>query len=145
MEWATTGGRTNMLRRAAVVGVILAGCGGGDTTAEVSGSVSVNGTPLTAGSINFVPIEGTAGGIEGATITNGDYAIVKGLRPGQYRVEIRQPRTSGRRVPKPFGAPGEMVAGTEEGIDESFNEKSTLRATLVRGVNTVDFRVTHRP
>jgi len=93
----------------------------------------------------FIPVEGTAGGIAGATVTNGAYAIVKGLRPGQYRVEIRQPRPSERRVPKPFGAPGEMIEGTEEGVDEAFNEKSTLRASLDRGVNNVDFRVMHRP
>lgn len=145
MDLGTAGARVKMLTRAALVGVGLAGCGGGDPSARVSGSISVNGTPLMAATVMFVPIDGTAGGIAGATVTNGAYAITKGLRPGQYRVEIRQPRPSERRVPKPFGAPGEMIAGTEEGIDEAFNEKSTLRASLDRGANSVDFRVTHRP
>jgi hypothetical protein len=145
MGLETVGARVKMLARAALVGVVSTGCGGGDPSARVSGNISVNGTPLVAGTVMFIPIEGTAGGIAGATVTNGAYAITKGLGPGQYRVEVRQPRPSERLVPKPFGAPGEMVEGTEEGIDEAFNEKSTLRAALDRGANSADFRVTHRP
>ena len=60
-------------------------------------------------------------------------------QPGQYRVEIRQPRSSKRRIPKPFGTPGETIEGTEESIHETYNDTSTLRAVLEAGANEVDF------
>lgn len=127
-----------------VAQVALIGCGCVESSASVSGSISLDGVELETGWIMFIPVEGTPGGIAGSSVEEGAYSIVGGLRPGKYRVEIRQPRPSKRAIPKPFGAPGETIEGTEEAIEEAFNENSTLRADLGKGANTVDFVVTHR-
>ena len=117
----------------------VAGCGKSGSACTVSGRVLIEGSPLAAGTIMFVPIEGTLGGVAGGAMKNGIYAIRNGLQPGQYRVEIRQPRSSKRRIPKPFGTPGETIEGTEESIHETYNDTSTLRAVLEAGANEVDF------
>jgi len=58
----------------------------------ISGSVKVDGAPLTSGSISFQPVEGqpTSGG---AAISAGKYAVAKGggLVVGKYRVSINAP------------------------------------------------------
>lgn len=116
----------------------------GNQKPNAAGHVSLVDEPLKTGSILFVPVAGTAGGPAGAAINEGRFTIVNGLVPGEYRVEIRQARPSETLVPKPFGAPGEMVRATEEGVAKRFNELSELRVTVASGSNTFDFRVTAR-
>lgn len=130
-------------------GVLLAvflciGCGGGGSKSSVSGRVTLNGAAIESGSMLFVPIDGTPGGTAGAAITAGSYAVPNGLVPGTYRVEVRAPRPSAKRIPKPFAAPGEMIAATEEAVAEEFNDRSTLVLALEPGPNTMSVDVTPR-
>lgn len=114
---------------------LFIGCGGDGSKSTVSGRVTLNGAAIKSGSILFVPIDGTSGGTAGTDITTGSYAVDRGLVPGTYRVEVRAPRPSSKLIPKPFGAPGEMMAATEEAIAEEFNDHSTLVITLKPGTN----------
>jgi hypothetical protein len=84
------------MNRVQALGVSLAlssllGCGSGDGTGvAISGKVSFDGSPLSDGSISFIPIEGTSGPSVGSDIRNGSFSIDRGTgpRPGKYRVEI---------------------------------------------------------
>ncbi len=122
-----------------------AGCGGTGASSAVSGRVVLEGAPLEDGSILFVPVDGTPGGAAGGPITAGAYQVPRGLVPGVYRVEVRRPRPSRRRIPKPFGAPGETIAGMEESLATECNDRSALQAALTAGANVADFDVRPRP
>lgn len=117
---------------------LLSGCGKGKSQSTVSGRVTLNGVPIESGSILFVPIDETPGGTSGTSIAAGSFAVDRGLVPGTYRVEVRAPRPSSTLIPKPFGAPGEMIAASEEAIAEEFNDHSTLFITLKPGANSIN-------
>lgn len=80
------------------VGVVLsllawAGCGPGSDRLEVSGQVTLDGTPLDGASIRFTSLNAERPAAAGAMIQAGHYHIPqdKGLRPGTYHVEINAP------------------------------------------------------
>src|SRR5262249_43545093 len=75
---------------------------GRETAVTVSGMVRLGGQPLPTGSIQFIPVDGTAGSDTGAVIEEGKYRIPKGLRAGKYKIEIRglRPRP-GLKMPHP--------------------------------------------
>lgn len=63
---------------------MLVGCFG-DGKLSVSGTVSVNGTPVDQGTIRFAPADGK-GPTDGATITAGKYSLQ--VAPGAKSVHI---------------------------------------------------------
>ena len=119
--------------------LLLGGCGGdGIPRVAVEGSVSFEGSPVTEGSITFIPV--AAGPAAGTTIENGRYLIAedKGPSPGEYRVEIRSPRLTGKQALGTDGVTMEPVI--EEGIPAKYNSKTELKSTLASGQkNQVDF------
>ena len=80
--------------------VALAGCSGrgGPERASVSGSVTLDGQPVTDGLITLYPAGGTNGPSVGGSIQDGRYSIAaaKGPYLGRYRVEINWPRKTGK-------------------------------------------------
>ena len=70
--------------------VAQAGCGGGGSTAKVSGKVTTGGKPVTGASICFSSQGGTSCGVLDAT---GEYEITIGLKPGSYKVYLFVPST----------------------------------------------------
>src|SRR6266446_4970450 len=98
--------------------LVLAGCGS-DNRGAVSGKVTLDGQPLKKASIAFIPMEGTQSPSSGGTIENGTYAIerAKGPMAGSYRVEIRAPTATGKKIlagsPAP---PGTMVDEVKEAV-----------------------------
>ena len=68
--------------------IAVCGCGGSNEPRGIalSGKVSYKGTPLTDGSISFIPVDGN-GPTAGATIENGTFSVpaVGGPRPGKHR------------------------------------------------------------
>jgi hypothetical protein len=88
---------------------LLPGC---SRSATVEGTVTLDGAPVEAGHITFVPTEGTAGPGAQATIASGHYTIdlASRAKPGVYRVEIAARRKTGKTIPagSPF-PPGTMV------------------------------------
>jgi hypothetical protein len=119
---------------------LLSGCG---RSATVEGTLTLDGTPVEAGHITFVPIEGTAGSGARAAIANGRYAIGRATRiqPGVYRVEVSARSKTGKKIPVGSPAPRGTMADEEvEAAPAQYNKKSTLRQELKAGANTnVDF------
>ena len=71
--------------------VALAGCGGGGSTAKVSGKVTTGGKPVTGASICF----SSQGGASSCGVLNarGEYEITIGLKPGSHKVYLFVPST----------------------------------------------------
>jgi hypothetical protein len=117
------------------------GCGRGDglTRVVVSGSVSLDGTPVEDGQIRYVPVEATAGPVTIAPIQQGKYVCDArgGVPVGKHKVEIlvwdpkvQQPKGPGGD-PRPQWAP------------PKYNKNSELTADIAEGDGTLtkDFKL----
>src|SRR5688572_20200526 len=79
---------TRIFARFAVVLILsLVGCG--PTPGSLSGTVTVNGQPLTEGQITLYPVEGTAT-TQGGPIADGAFEL-KRIPPGLWRVLVSSP------------------------------------------------------
>jgi hypothetical protein len=112
---------------------VTAGCGDtGPATADVSGTVTVDGKPPPAGSsISFVPVDGKAG-TSGCLIENGRYSTRVAV--GTAKVEIRAPRAIGTPR-KPEDGPGGEGQIVEESLPEKYNANSELKFDVKPGRN----------
>ncbi|MFM8986369.1 MAG: hypothetical protein ACKONH_09985, partial [Planctomycetia bacterium] len=92
----TTGRR----RPPVLAGLLAAAVGCGPPPTTVEGTVRFQGRPVSGGTIYFLAPEGGRRAAW-APIQDGRYQITRNqpAEPGVYRVEIRQPRPSGRRRP----------------------------------------------
>ena len=134
--------RRPALGLAAFALVALLGCGGSD--ASVSGTVTLNGTPIDAGAVTFVPEGGDAGRIKvGGAILNGKYVVEsgRGLLPGKYKVEFNWRKKTGRKTPTGDGDP---VEETKEGLPAKFNTATTQTADIKSGSQPLDFALTSK-
>ncbi|MCA9006863.1 MAG: carboxypeptidase regulatory-like domain-containing protein [Planctomycetaceae bacterium] len=113
---------------------LLAGCSGGaaDTPAlsQVSGTITLDGAPLSKASITFQPQSGSSS--VGMTDEAGHYELAynkdaKGAVPGQHTVVISK-----------MGEPG-SPNDTEDQVPPQFNRNSKLTAVVTEGENTVNF------
>lgn len=129
-----------MRRSALLLALFASGCGA--KVASITGSVSLDGTPVESGYITFVPVDGTPGSGARAQIAKGVYTIDSSMAaaPGTYRVEIAARRKTGKKIPVGSPAPPGTMADEEvEAVPERYNKSSTLREVLKPGANTVDF------
>lgn len=123
--------------------VLVTGCGRGGDRAGVHGMVTLAGSPLPYGVIEFYQpaLDGPAGG---AAIVDGKYVVPRthGLLPGEYRVVIRSEveASAGASIQStPDAAPPAKVAAAASGprfrdrIPAEFGDKSTLTASLQAG------------
>jgi hypothetical protein len=134
------------MQRALVVSLafcLFGGCGGssGPSRGAVEGKVMLDGVEIEQGSITFKPTGGTQGPTAGGPITKGRYRLSAADGPvvGRHRVEILAPAKSGRKVPAPFGNPGEMTDEVIEKIPARYNVQSILECEVKAGNNTLDF------
>jgi len=118
-------------RRGFVLGVALAvsfaaGCAeDGPARKAVSGTVALDGRPLDAGSITFVPVEGlTAANTE---VVDGAFTIGRssGLAPGRYQVQIVSDRSTGKTIPNP-DFPDRTIEEVHNVIPPRYNVKTEL-------------------
>lgn len=113
---------------AALVG--LAGCADGPRTGQVRGRVTMDGQPVVAGMIRFVPLDpGASGG--GGAVKDGRYDVK--VPAARHRVEL-----NGVKV----GANGKPIAAgdsVEELFPPKYNLKSELVAEVKAGVNDLDY------
>ena len=126
------------------------GCGNKDprNRQSVSGSVSLDGTPLDKGSVEFSS-QGQGGTSSGALIKKGQYAIEtsKGLPPGKYIVRLFSTSNSSSPGQVPAGPPGPPPARSSAGqakqlIPPQYNVRSTQVVEVVGdGPNVFDFDV----
>lgn len=124
----------------------VVGCGNRDSLhrQSVSGTVTLEGEPLQAGSIEFE----SPAFISGAPVQDGKFMINqgKGIPPGEYLVRLHAsaiPQTK-TTAPGAGDAPGESVP-TVELIPEEYNDKSTETRTVKVGKpNVFAFEIPHR-
>lgn len=121
--------------------LLAAGCGG-DASGRyaISGTVTLDGQPVTTGAIAVIPAQGTDGPTSGGSIEDGEYSIPasKGPTAGRYRVEIRWPREAGQVELYP----GQSGAKFEEAIPAKYNSKSTLEIQVGEGSTEHNFDLT---
>jgi hypothetical protein len=108
--------------------LLLAGCGGeGGNRAHVTGRVTWKGVPVSEGTVNLVPIEGSGAQV-GGPIKDGVYEIPqeRGPVPGKYRIEVYSFEAT---APARGAAEGDMDAGssTRQVIPAEFNTESQLQ------------------
>ena len=138
-----------MVRVLIATGMLMSlcvGCGQGDgaTRCAVKGKVTLDGSPIEAGSIAFMPAGGTEGPTAGGQIEKGEYSIPsdKGPVEGRYRVEIRAPQKTGKMIQAPMAEEGTMVEETAESVPAKYNSESTLEEEIKAGKNVLDFELT---
>ena len=102
------------------------GCGGNSAGRyAITGTVTLDGSPLAKGNIGFSPLEG--GRLSsGAVVTDGKFSIPadKGLPVGKYRVEVHA-AAGGAPAPDPNAVPGDGPPPPKELIPPEWNETST--------------------
>ena len=124
---------------------LASGCGpAGPTRAEVFGTVSLNGRPVSEGSINFFPTEGNKGPEAGGAIRDGKYHIPRAQGPviGKNRVELRSFQKSGRTIQDPTAPQGTVMEEITNVFPAEFNTNSTLVREVMRGQNEMEFDLT---
>jgi len=133
-----------------VLGLSLTGCGGASDDLprkSVSGTVTLDGAPLKAGSIAFDPENVPQNPVSvGAVITEGAYSIPGdgGPTPGTYRVSIRagDAGDAGDAAEAPGATP---KARAKEPIPPKYNENTELKAEVkAEGSNTFKFDLTSK-
>ncbi len=129
---------------ACLVLAVVVGCGQGNPRGRraISGRVTLDGQPLDAGNIRFLPQEADGVG-SGAVIANGEHRLDKlqGLPPGTYRVQIFA--TGDALPPEEIGIAGGFPPPGTERIPPQYNTASTLTIEVAeRGSTTFDFDLT---
>ena len=137
--------------------VAVAGCVGSPSNlpqlVPVSGTVMLDGEPLSGAVVTFIPTESTRGtGANGYTDTAGKYEIVanhggKGAPEGTYKVLIAKlVMPDGSDFPinsniAPLDSPARQI------LPARYSEvnQTELTATVRDGANTIDFPLTSKP
>ena len=124
----------------------LAGCGGsskGPERAAISGTVTLDETPIQQGTIIFLPSGAKGGPTSGGVIENGKYSIPaeKGAVLGEHKIEIRSMTKTGKQIPvlPPAASATGFVDEMVEAVPAKFNSNTTLTVTVESGFNVVDF------
>jgi hypothetical protein len=108
---------------------LLSGCSADTKRGTVSGSVSLDGQPLTTGNIRFDPADGHTATAD-ATIIDGKFSAT--VPPGEKRVSITAPKVVGKK--KVYETPDSpTVDRTEEMLPKRYNAQSELKATVKLG------------
>jgi hypothetical protein len=110
----------------------------------VEGDVSLDGTPIPAGTISLEPVGGD-GPSTGGTITAGHYKLLGNAAPlpGKKLVRIFAGRKTGRKIPASMPAPpGTLFDEYKQYIPDIYNTHSKLTCEVVcQGSNQIDFRL----
>ncbi|MDO5554880.1 MAG: hypothetical protein Q4G68_14080 [Planctomycetia bacterium] len=124
---------------------MVTGCGDANR-ASLSGTVTVNGTPIENGSISFTPLQGTTSSAAGAAIKDGVYKIPndKGPLPGEFKVIITGTKKSGKKIKEPGTGNelDEVVSAIPAKYDPLRGGTEVLKATITTGGNKLDFDLT---
>lgn len=135
--------RPLLLAIAGVLATSIVGCGeSGPELGDVTGVVTLDGTPLAKVGIVFRPVSPGASPAYGGTNGEGKYTLLfsrdrAGAMPGDYEVdlevtrytksEIEQMKAEGNEPPPPVTIP------------RKYRQPGALKATVKAGPNTIDF------
>ncbi len=104
------------------------GCGSSDglNRQAISGSVTLDGQPISLGAILFEPATQESGTAVGATIRHGDFAIStrEGPVPGSYRVRVYS--SSGIQAPPATGQTDRTPRPMVERVPARYNNRTEL-------------------
>jgi hypothetical protein len=118
-----------------IIGVL--GCG--DSGISIQGQITVNGQPLETAEIKFLPMDAVSSEHVGAVVTNGQYEVESSdrIQAGEYQVQIRAYRSSGKQVWDGMGdgKTKNMVDHFGQFIPNRYNDASELKVTLQPGKN----------
>ena len=114
----------------------LTGCGGGSPS-TVSGTVTLDGTPVETGAVKFVLASG--GKPTSASVSKGKFETK--LPPGRYKVALYATKAAGSIKQKSYDGKEFMLELTEEMIPEQYNSKSELTEEIKAGENTLTFNL----
>jgi hypothetical protein len=112
----------------------LSGCDAG-TEGQVSGTVKVDGQPVEAGAIQFIPADGKTP-TSGGEIKDGRYSVK--VPVGVMKVSISAPKVVGKKKIYPTPNSPEMPI-TKEALPERYNEQTELTLDVKRGKNEKDW------
>jgi hypothetical protein len=117
----------------AITALVATGCG--RSTPVMEGTVTLDGVPIDAGTIELFPADGK-GPTAGTGITAGRYRteVAEGLK----KVRLRSPQKDGTKMLDPGGS-GEMIDRRVEAVPDRYNEKTDLEVTIKPGLNKHDF------
>ncbi len=116
---------------------VLSGCApAGPVVAHLSGTVTLDKSPVAKGTIIFVPADGI-GPAGGGPIKDGKYSA--DIHPGPKTVEIRSPKKVGEKKAYGNDANSPILEITEESIPAKYNAKSELKHTVEAKSKVADF------
>lgn len=137
--------------------LVMSGCGGDSEPAvegavPVTGTITLDGSPVTMASVMFVPTQGGTGQAMTATAitdASGKYELTtksaKGAMPGSYRVVISQMTKDGQPMAPDFEkSPMTLITeGYRETLHTNYSDMafSKLTANVPAGGGTVDFQL----
>ncbi len=114
--------------------VCLTGCGdAGRGGVSVAGTITLDGSPMKAGSIVFRPADGNPGHKAGAELAEGRFSIddANGPLPGRYHVEVYAPEESTVPLDDPLAyAKSAPRFPPPNRVAERFNVQTTLIAVV---------------
>jgi hypothetical protein len=114
-----------------------------ESASSVHGKVTLDGEPVAAGNISFLPTAGS-GRKAAAAIEQGVYALAPSdkLPAGTYRVEIRWPKPTGRKISS--ADPGTQADETREAVPAKYNSESKLTVEIRSGDLEKDFALSSK-
>ncbi len=130
-----------------ILGLALAavvGCGDASEPPRlaVSGKVTLDGKPLPAGQLTFVPLDGRTASV--AEVRDGAFRAdgADGPAAGRYQVAIYAVESTGKTIPSP-DVPGATIVEERDLIPDRYNVKSELTAEVKPdGENAYEFALT---
>jgi hypothetical protein len=118
-----------------LIAVAFGGCAGKSGQATVSGNVTLDGRPLKAGQIRFVPADGQ-GTTAGTAIATGKFTAL--VPPGEKKVEITASKVVGKR--KMYQTPDSPeVDVVEELLPPRYHVQTELKLTVGPGAQEQNF------
>ena len=130
--------------------LVICGCGGpeGPATVTVTGSVSLDGKPVTSGQIIFYDVAGVEKAYAGV-IEDGEFSFPS--TAGQKKVSITSPQEVAGSSIIVGGTPGDPVSAENpapqilESIPAKYNDQTELTANVnTSGDNTFPFELTSK-
>ncbi len=127
------GGGSKLFMAFAVL--IVVGCQRGPATGLVRGTVTLDGKPLAAGIVRFVPIDGK-GAASSVPVAEGAFQL--DVETGPKKVEFSAPKVVGRQ--KAYDTPeSPKVDIVEELLPPRYNFKTELTLEVKKGEQTPAF------
>ncbi len=117
----------------------MSGCGGGMECFPVGGTITLDGQPLPAAKVSFMPDDELGVATMGVTDAGGVYTLRQtadqnGAPPGSYTVRITTYREG-----KPDADPS--IPGVPETVPPQYNLRTTLSAEVGSEENNIDFEL----